>query len=191
MEIKIISFRLLLFSIIIAFVFISFKTLSYRSNNLMQLTVCNEQDQVDVYIRYRGNDFLINPNSLKNVSYCLGKSMPFYDRTIEYIINPTSTFEKAIKERYEVMHIVRNNSIVLGEYNLNLSSKKVVVSKDKGNLTIFKRPVKSLGDLYSKGPSKVLWFIRPRSSDIIEGLLTKSGLESQVLMNGESVDYNF
>jgi hypothetical protein len=157
----------------------------------MQMTICNEGDRVDLYIRYKGNDFLINPNSLKNLSYCLGKSMPFYDRRIEYIINPSTTFEEAIKERYEVLHIMKNNSIHIGEYNLNLSSNKVFLSKDKTNLVIFKRPVKSLRDLYSKGLSEELSLIRPRSSDSIEELLTKSGLESMVLKNGENVKYIF
>lgn len=191
MEIQIISLRLLLISILIAFVLISFKTFSYLSKDSLKITACNEQDQLNIYIRYKGNDILINPTSLKNITYCLGKSMPFYDRTIEYIINPGSSFEKDIKDRYKIVHSQKNESISLGNNKLNLSSKKLEINTFNKTILIYKRQVNLLRDLYSKGPARELLVIRPRSSDGIEDLLVKSGLESLIPENGESVEYSY
>ncbi len=182
---KIISSKLLVFSIIIAVVLLSYKSLLEIDNTSLQLTICNEQDHLDLYIRYRGNDFLINPTSLKNISYCISKSMPFFDRTIEYVINPSNGFSDGINERYKIEKLVSNNKIKIGEYNFDLRRNQVILMKNNKGILIYKRPIKYMYELYSNRPANVLSVIRPRSSDSSEGLLKESALAQQVVKNGD------
>lgn len=185
MEIKIISGKLLLFSIIIAGVIISIKSLSLIAKRPLEITTCNERDHLTIHLRYQGKDFIINPSSLKNVTYCISKSMPFYDRSIEYLINSSSIFNKDIKNRYKVLNVVTNNKIKIADYFIELSSKKVTFTKNDERIIIYTRPIISMYDLYSKRPSKVLSVIRPSSSEKVERLLMKSDFDYEVVLNGE------
>ena len=191
MEIRTISAKLLLVSIIIAVVFISIKSFLQRPNDSLKITICNEQDSLDIHIRYRGSDFLINPSSLKNVFNCISKSMPFYDRTIEYVINPSSSFNNGINNRYQVSKVVRNNKIKIGKYDLNMNSNKIIVTKENQSILIFKRRVNSIFELYLNSPSSILSIIRPRSLDNSEQLLKKISISQQVVKNGEYMVNNY
>lgn len=191
MEVKIISTKLFIFSIIIAVVFISTKALMQISNNGLQLTTCNEQGHLEIYLRYRDIDLLINPSSIKNVTYCISKSMPFYDRTIEYVVNPSDKLKNEILSRYKVINFLNNNLLSIGGYSLEVSKDKVVLRNGYSNIHIYKRQINSPVTLFSMKPSKLLSIIRPKSSVITEDLLRKITFNQTVLKNGGYMVYEY
>lgn len=158
--------------------------------NSFFLTICNEQGSLDIYIRYLGNDILINPSSLKNISYCMGKSMPFYDRRIEYLINPGSLVKKEIVKRYTISNVITDDEVKMGEYKLSFLSNKVFIEDDNDYITIYKRQVNFPFTPHLKRPPKKETIIRPVSSDAVESLLINSPSGQHIIPNGESYKTN-
>lgn len=120
----------------------------------------------------------------------MGKSMPFYDRTIDFLINPTVQIENELKARYNIANVINDNNILIGKYNFIISSKSIRIQGSKETVEIFKRQLNSPFNLYSNGPIKGLRVIRPVSSDSIEPLLKNDSLEQQSIPNGESYKVN-
>lgn len=65
--------------------------------------VCNNQDELEVYIRHDREDIVFKPQKVKNTLTCLGKGMPFYDRTIEWMIgNLNEDMYSELSTRYKL-----------------------------------------------------------------------------------------
>ncbi len=116
----------------------------------------------------------------------MGKSMPFYDRTIEYLINPGSLVKKEILKRYIISNVITNDEVKMGKYKLHFLRNKVAIEGDGNYISIYKRQVNSPFILYSKRPPGKEIIIRPVSSDAVESLLINSPSVQHIIPNGES-----
>jgi hypothetical protein len=149
-----------------------------------RLYICNQNDYLEAYIRYENRvDILLNPGSdTKAVLECISQGMPFYDRSIEYIIGGSYRVQKELQERYTIDKILTKGKSSIGEYDIEIVSSYIHISKADRSFLIFKYAQKAL---YS--PNKGGLLIRPRSvSSTIERLLQEP--HSLVInRNGRSV----
>lgn len=75
------------------------------------ITACGGERGMTYVVRYRNSiDVLVSNGSVKEMLHCLGKALPFYDRTIEYVDISSQESLKTLESRY---HIQRSKKITL------------------------------------------------------------------------------
>src|SRR3990167_4021962 len=127
-------------TMIIAVIFVLINVLKSYLNNETKVVFCDVGQGDATYIRiYNKVDILIDAGSDRKVLQCLGKYMPFFDKTIELAVlsHPQKDnfggFEY-ILDRYEIMLFILNpiNNSAISFHTLikKLENKKVeLVSK--------------------------------------------------------------
>ena len=135
MEQPIISSRLFFFSLVFGILVLFISTLGKIFSTKTNIALCNNEGSMTVYIRLNNkHDILINPKSLKSALSCVGRYMPFYDRTIEFLL---ADFKKKpiideIKSRYNITNITSSTNVnfkMLG----NISYDKQYVEYKEAN----------------------------------------------------------
>lgn len=114
MEQPIISSRLLFISLALGSIVLLLTTIGNIFSSATKIAVCNIDSSLTVYIRLNNkHDLLVNPKSLKSTLSCVGKYMPFYDRTIEFLlINPEKkTILAELKDRYDIINIISSTNV--------------------------------------------------------------------------------
>lgn len=131
----------------ILYLIITYLFSSFRSFN--KVVLCNEDRKLSIYLVVREDiDILIKPGKTKDVLSCLGKHMAFYDRTLDYIIQPQSTFDlEELQKRYTIGSIsyspnyqidsiefkILQNSAIL----INTSNQRVVIRQKESEIYKF------------------------------------------------------
>ena len=114
MQQEIISHRLFFTTIIVSIIVIFTFFISNIKLKKTIIALCNEDGKLTVYMRLDNKfDILINPKSQKEVLGCIGKYMPFYDRTIEMILtdNKDSQIVSNLATRYKVLNVDLNTDV--------------------------------------------------------------------------------
>lgn len=106
-----ISFKLILICFITSVIIISILYLTSLFDKHTRLIFCNVGEGLSIYIRVQNKaDVLINAGPDKKILNCLSKYMPFFDRTIEYVLLTTSSSNaiggmQTVFKRYSVEKI--------------------------------------------------------------------------------------
>ncbi|OGK35339.1 hypothetical protein A3A93_02920 [Candidatus Roizmanbacteria bacterium RIFCSPLOWO2_01_FULL_38_12] len=114
MQQEIISHRLFFTTIIVSIIVIFTFFISNIKLKKTIIALCNEDGKLTVYMRLDNKfDILINPKSQKEVLGCIGKYMPFYDRTIEMILTDSkdSQIVSNLATRYKVLNVDLNTDV--------------------------------------------------------------------------------
>ncbi|MEO6508525.1 MAG: hypothetical protein ABIO02_01100 [Patescibacteria group bacterium] len=81
-----ISLKMILYCFLSSVIVLSFLTLINLLNTHTKVVFCNADKGSAVYIRVKNRtDVLLNVGPDKRILDCLGKEMPFFDRTVEYV----------------------------------------------------------------------------------------------------------
>lgn len=139
-----------------------------------------------MHVRLKNNiDIIVEPRNIKNTLSCLGKTMPFYDRTIEYVIGTISKRDNLeLSKRYKMGKFIKIGKLRLDSISITKYASFVVLSQTTDTVVIQKiltSPfISSLDKLSNE--SKI-YFPKPNKS--VEKLLKMKFPNSQSLENGD------
>jgi competence protein ComEC len=177
-----------LFGLVLLFVFI----ISLPDRKL-HVVFCNVGQGDSAYIRTPdGKDMLIDGGPDDSVLSCLGRHMPFYDRTIDLVLltHPQKDHMKGLVSvvlRYTVKNIIKlpieNGTKEISELNEAISNKAVVAK------SLYKNDGFSMGQVNFQ----VLWPDKDyvtENTEVKDSLSKKNELSNKVLGVSKSFDLN-
>ncbi len=116
MEMQVVSQKLLLLCMSVSVGLLMFIFIQNRQN-ADYMYLCNERDVIDIYVRQDSKDIVYTPQNIKNILTCLGRGMPYYDRTIDVLAGIATNPEVLeIKKRYTIKKITPTSSGPLNTY---------------------------------------------------------------------------
>lgn len=162
---QVVSKKLLSLCLIISILLLSVFSVPFMTNR-SYMYVCNEDEILDIYMRKNGKDIVIKPRNIKNMLACIGRGMPYYDRTIESITGSTNLQVKDILDRrYEIS----------AETNRSDRSSYECIEMEKRYLIIQKNIViNELGSAISEcEPNSIIAPMKYKETKIVKALISQ------------------
>jgi len=116
MEQPIISSRLLFVSLSLGAIVLLIILAGNLFSTNTKIVACNNEGVLTVYMRLNNKyDLLVNPKSLKSALSCIGRYMPFYDRTIEFLLvdSKKDLLKEELKDRYNMINTTSSTNVNL------------------------------------------------------------------------------
>ncbi|MCR4285369.1 MAG: hypothetical protein NUW00_00570 [Candidatus Kaiserbacteria bacterium] len=158
-------------------------------NNKSEMRLCNEQSKITIILRNTKNEHVLISNaSVKNILDCLGRELPFYKRSIEYVSIEDASKREEIAKRYHILETTLPASF--GELSIEKSSTNIFRftherESDIVFTTIPSSPFRAVQ--YIQGEFETVYM--PQNSSNSQGLLDKlianTGSKLRTLKNGE------
>ena len=114
MEQPIISSRLVFVSLGLGILVLLISIAGNFFHSKTKIAICNNEGSITVYLRLNNkHDLLVNPKSLKSALSCIGRYMPFYDRTIEFLLvdSKKTLIIEELEHRYTMTNIISNTNV--------------------------------------------------------------------------------
>lgn len=181
MDQEIISRKLLLTSCFISIFILILYTVIYTFKNKPVLAFCNIEDKINIILRIGTNDILVNPIGSKQALECIGKNMPFYDRTIEVVITTKEADVELIKQRYTVKKVVTGERVNIGDI-LITQGAYIGFEYNNRKIVIVQRPLSTINEILLRNYTEV---VRPISESNIEQILNTMIKQETVLNKGQ------
>ncbi|CAN5203113.1 hypothetical protein BH09PAT2_BH09PAT2_02160 [soil metagenome] len=163
MEIEFVSKKVLYICLLASSILLLIFTIYYQINT-SYIYLCNEKDILDIYLREKKQDIIIKPQNIKNSLTCIGRGMPYYDRTIESIVGSVSSSMLTVfKKRYTV-----NKNLIssLDENSLQCIKSKTTYLIIQKNIVVNEL----LSNLNSCKPNTIVMSAKYKNSKIIRAL---------------------
>lgn len=106
-------------SIGILFLLLIFSTFQSKTS----ITFCNTEDKINILLKVNDFNVLINPVGEKQVLECLGKTMVFYERTIDIVMTNNSPLLDTLRKRYTISKVIPSTSLKIDNFYIRSDSK--------------------------------------------------------------------
>ncbi len=188
MDTEVTSFKQILqFSLlsISALIFLTSASLFEKKGSV---ALCGEQSQMTIVIENEQNEHLLISNaSVKNILDCLGRSIPFYERSITYAHIENSSKLADVAKRYQIenasipkqfgQYVISSKGRNL--YSLSHGSKKnLIYTKSPSSFTLIKELKNNSGSVYMPQNSS-------ENQGVFEKMITLTGKRIHEVKNGE------
>lgn len=173
-------FTIVGFSFIILVMHFLFYTFRKPSN---RLHVCVDSDVVTVIRESPENRFEVySANTTKNILWCLGKYVPFFERKLNSLHVKNQTIHDDIARRYSIS---TTPSYFDQSDDWMISNDHIVASFENGHIFVYYRPIQSpyrvLKEIDENVPT---WLISPENNPEVRTLLEMNTIVRE-LRNGE------
>lgn len=172
---QVVSTKLLLFSLLISFFVLIIIFVLNHINGKPTLAFCNNNNKLNILLQMGDNDVLIEPLGIKEVLECLGKHMPYYDRTIDIVISNKVEIVASLEERYKIKKLVNKKSLLVNEYLITIDSN-VLITKNNKHILICQRPLTKINQEMLKEDLSLL--LRAKSNNVL-GTLFQNDYEAE------------
>ncbi len=142
-NIEIISRKLLFISTTLSLLILFILLISFFLRPKYLIVLCNKEDKINVFLQINNFDILINPIGEKQVLECLGKSMVFYDRTIDVVMSTNKDILASLMKRYTISRVIPSTSLKIDNFNISNDSK-VHISSHSNEIVIYQRFMKTI-----------------------------------------------
>lgn len=188
MDIEVISIKQVLRFSILSIIILAFITSVSLFKNRASVSLCSEQSQLTIVIENELHEHLLISNaSVKNILDCLGRSMPFYTRTITYAHIDHSSKLSDVSKRYQIQNVAlpkEFSQFVIASKEPNLYS----VSHGSEKILVYTRPPSSPFSLLKElqGSSTTVYMPQNLSKEqgVLEKMIKVTGERIKVLKNG-------
>ena len=143
MNVEIISRKLLIISAFSAVVILISIYVYSISNRDIRLSMCNSGSKINLLIQAKNFDILIHPVGRKEVLDCLGKYMPYYDRTIEVVVSSDKLLLEELKSRYRVQQIIVSDNFTFRDASVKIGTG-ITVLNNKQAVLVYQRPIMNI-----------------------------------------------
>src|SRR3989344_7110593 len=184
MNSEIISGKLLIISVLFSFLILIIVLLNSKLTQQARMIVCNSENIVTTVIRVKNYDILINPIGDDQTLDCLGKILPFYDRTIDIVVTQDERIVKKIDTYYIVKKILNRATIKTKMTDVALMKNQITIKNADEIFIVNQRPLLSLLKIQHY-PDTKMNIVRPISEEAVENLLIKLSANQKILEEDE------
>ncbi|MCA9371747.1 hypothetical protein KC726_02510 [Candidatus Woesebacteria bacterium] len=132
---KRVAFWVVVFSFIILIVSAVYSFFPRR-----QILTCTQGKTITIAVQYKNTTILIHGDNLEEILECLGKSMPFYDRSVEHIVDSVNYYIRSeLAKRYAIGPMISEGSFTIGDEQIiyhNKPFRHTIVSSNNANAIV-------------------------------------------------------
>ncbi len=181
MNIEVVPKKLLILSSLISSIILLSIYIYSSLNHSTKLSVCNTESKINLLIQSGTFDILINPIGKNQTLDCLGKYLPYFDRSLDVVVSSDNTLVKELEKRYTVDQIIESDRATFGNLTIRLTNK-VIINNGVNLLFIYQRPLKQLDTDLLEYNDFIL--IKPQADDIFGSILRNKIKNIVVLKEG-------